>query len=185
MKQNPRNTEYVWEQYRAAIKSFLHSKVSNTDDVDDLLQDILIKTHANLHTLKSGQSVKPWLFQIANRTIIDFYRKNAKQSGLHPEDLWYHENDTTIQQELAHCIEPFIRSLPPEHAALLTAIDIHGTSQKDYAANTGLSYSTLKSRVQKSRSLLRAQFSRCCELTLDKHGNVIDYESRSRHCDGC
>ena len=37
--------EDVWTQYQQAVKSFLHSKVSNPDDVDDLQQEILIKTY--------------------------------------------------------------------------------------------------------------------------------------------
>ena len=66
------NIEEIWQEYRAAIKRFLHSKVSNEADVEDLLQEILIKTYSNLHTVKEQASIKAWLFQIANHVIIDF-----------------------------------------------------------------------------------------------------------------
>lgn len=42
------NLEQVWAEYQQALKSFLHSKVNNTADVDDLLQESLIKTYQNL-----------------------------------------------------------------------------------------------------------------------------------------
>ena len=66
------NLEQVWAEYQQALKSFLHSKVNNTADVDDLLQEILIKTYQNLDKVQDVSSVKSWLFQLANHTIIDF-----------------------------------------------------------------------------------------------------------------
>jgi len=179
------NVESVWSEYRASIKAFLHSKVSNPDEVDDLLQDILTKTYKNLHRVKSESSIKSWLFQIASHAIIDFYRERGKSSSLSADDLWYVENDISIEQSLSHCIKPFINALPKEAAALLTAIDIQGQSQKEYAKNVGVSYSTLKSRVQKARSQLRGLFEDCCHLSLDLHGNIIDFESKSTGCKKC
>jgi len=67
------NIEKIWLEYKTALQRFLHSKVSNEADVDDLLQEILIKTYSNLSTVKDQTSIKAWLFQIANHTIIDFY----------------------------------------------------------------------------------------------------------------
>ena len=45
--------EEIWLAYRAALKRFIHAKVSNEADVDDLLQEILIKTHNNIHIYPS------------------------------------------------------------------------------------------------------------------------------------
>jgi len=179
------NIEQVWAQYRSRIKAFLHSKVSNPDEVDDLLQEILIKSYNKLPDLKSQESVKPWLWQVANNTIIDFYRKNAKSKQLENEPLWFEENDMNIHQQLSKCLEPFIQSLPGESAELLMAIDIQGMSQKDYAQNVGLSYSTLKSRVQKSREALKKVFESCCHYQLDNQGNIVEYERKSSDCKNC
>ena len=180
------NTESVWEEYREALQAFLHSRVSTPDDVDDLLQEILIKTHKNLHTIKSGNSIKSWLFQIANHTIIDFYRKQQSTvKQVTADDLWFAEENTSIQQSLAQCIEPFINALPEESAKLLTAIELQGYSQKAYADKQGISYSTLKSRVQQSRRKLRQLFEDCCHLTLDHRGTVIDFDPKPNNCKNC
>lgn len=179
------NIETVWSEYRASLKSFLHTRVSNTADVDDLLQEILIKTHKNLHSVKSEGSLKSWLFQIANHAIIDFYRKKGKPHELSADDLWYEEDVPEAEQSLARCITPFINALPDESARLLTAIDLNGESQKAYADALGISYSTLKSRVQKSRRLLRGLFNDCCELSLDRNGNIVDFDAKSGRCKKC
>lgn len=174
------NIETVWQQYSSVLKAFLLSKISSPDEAEDLLQEILIKTHQNIHTLQDQQSIKPWLFQIANRTIIDYYRKQAAASNnVQAEDLWYGDLESSesnqVQAELSQCIEPFIAALPDTSASLLDAIDLKGVSQKELAKELDVSYSTLKSRVQKARKELKDLFDDCCHLELDKSGTPIDY----------
>ena len=179
-------TEDIWSLYRAHLKAFLHSKVANPADVDDLLQDIFIKTHNNIQQLATDTSIKSWLFQIAQRTIIDFYRKQGRINRIDAENLWYgddHEPD--IKAELSQCIAPLLSGIPDDAADLLKAIDLNDMSQKDYAQSIGVSYSTLKSRVQKARSLLKSQFEHCCDFHLDSHGNLIEFDQKQTGCKKC
>ncbi|CAH6848198.1 RNA polymerase sigma factor SigZ [Vibrio chagasii] len=183
--------EQVWAEYQQTLKAFLHSKVSNSADVDDLLQEILIKTFQNLHKVQDASSVKSWLFQLANNTIIDFYRKHARQqrdSKIDADNLWFADLDHNeeFKQNLSLCIEPFIQALPEQCAALLLAVDIKGQSQKEIAEAQNISYSTVKSRVQKSRGDLKNLFEQCCNLSLDKQGNVIDCDLKPESgCGNC
>lgn len=185
------NLEQVWAEYQQTLKAFLHSKVSNTADVEDLLQEILIKTFQNLHKVQDASSVKSWLFQLANNTIIDFYRKHARQqrdSKIDADDLWFADLDHNeeFKQKLSLCIEPFIQAFPEQSASLLLAVDIKGQSQKALAEEQNVSYSTIKSRVQKSRGDLKNLFEQCCNLSLDKQGNVIDCELKPESgCSNC
>lgn len=177
--------EEIWRDYQSALTRFLHSRVSSADDVEDLLQDILIKSYKNLQNLKSEGSVKSWVFQIANNAIIDYYRRKAKSQDLKVEDLWYEEENSSIKEELSCCVRPFINALPEDNAKLLHAIDIENVKQKDYAEANNISYSTLKSRVQVSRQKLRGLFEDCCHLTLDKNGSIIDYQQKDSSCSKC
>ncbi|PMJ88293.1 RNA polymerase sigma factor SigZ [Vibrio sp. 10N.261.55.A7] len=178
------NIDTIWSEYRNSLKGFLHKNVANHDDVDDLLQEVLIKTYNKLDTIKDKSKLKSWLFQIANNTIIDFYRKSKPHSELQDETVWQSEPEA-VMEELSDCVVPFIQGLPEEHAALLTAIEIEGIPQKEYAENNGIKYSTLKSRVQKSRQLLHGLFSECCEFSVDAQGNVLDYHQKPTPCSKC
>jgi len=177
--------EKIWLDYRAGLRAFLLNRMSNRDDVDDLLQNIMVKIYEKRHSVKSESSVKSWLFQVANNTLIDHYRSRQREKGLCSSDLWYEEAQADSASDLANCVRPFILALPSNSAKLLTDIDIEGQSQKEYAAQLGLSYSTLKSRVQKAREQLRSLFEDCCYLSLDVKGNVIDFEPKSDSCDNC
>jgi len=179
------NVEIIWKEYSSSLKAFLHANVSNPDDVDDLLQDILLKTYQKLHHVKDTHKIKPWLFQVANRAIIDFYRKQAKDHKIVADELWYHENDISVHTQLSRCILPFIQALPADDAEMLTSIEIEGVSQKAFAEKAGMKYSTLKSRVQKSREKLNTLFQECCELSLDRKGSIIDFQSKKGECHKC
>ena len=181
------NLEIVWSEYRAALESFLHSKISNSADVEDLLQEILIKSYQNIDTLKSDESIKSWLYQITKNSITDFYRKNNKVAKLNHDELWYSEISDIegVKQSLSKCVLPFINTLPRETAELLISIDIEGQSQKEYANQNNISYSTLKSKVQKGRRDLRQLFNDCCHFNFDKHGNIMGFDPKSNSCKNC
>lgn len=179
--------EEIWTAYRDRLKRFLHSKISNEADVEDLLQEISIKVFTGLKSLQDETKLQAWLFQTAHRAIIDHYRRQAKGKDMHLGDLWYveEESQSEILNELERCVEPFLSALPPSTAQMLQAIELDGVTQKDYAAAHGLSYSTLKSRVQKARAELLTVFEDCCHLSLDAQGNIMDYQSKSGSCKKC
>lgn len=178
--------DQIWHEYRAGLNAFLHSKLSNPDDVDDLLQEILLKSYLNLASLKDAASIKAWLFQIANRSVIDFYRKNGRAKEARHLVSEAHESvESTVETELSHCISPFINALPEAQSRLLKVIELESMSQKDYAKKVGIPYSTLKSQVKKARSELKVLFDQCCHYQHDKLGNLIDYENKSDGCSRC
>lgn len=184
------NIEQIWKEYQGRLKGYLHLRVSNPADVDDLLQEILIKTHQNLHKVKTETNVKAWLFQITRNSLIDFYRKNSKLNETQVDELFFvTEESDSNPSDLEDCIEPFINALPEEQAKLLKLVDINGNDQKDLAKTLGINYSTLKSRVQKSRAELKKLFEGCCKFELDNRGNIIDYtqktSSKQKKCTKC
>ncbi|WP_299011389.1 RNA polymerase sigma factor SigZ [uncultured Shewanella sp.] len=185
--------EKIWNEYRLNLKAFLHTKIANEADVEDVLQDILIKTHQHLHTVRTETSVKAWLFQIARNAISDHYRRHSKITqialdewltvsdkgdDIHPLSVHSNKADMNeqVKQELIHCIEPFVHGLSTESRQLLIAIELNGMSQKAYATSHGIAYSTLKSRVKKARTQLRKVFDDCCYMQLDRRGQLMDYE---------
>ncbi|WP_170330803.1 RNA polymerase sigma factor SigZ [Ruegeria arenilitoris] len=177
--------ESVWSEYRASLLAFLRTKVSNQEDADDLLQEILLKTHKSLASLDKVESLKAWLFQIANNAITDFYRAKGRRNTIHPDDLWHSELDEEDQHVLEGCVGPFIGALPPEMGSLLRKVDLQGVPQKDHADELGISYSTLKSQVQASRRKLRELFEDCCNFSLDHKGNIVGYEVKGDNCKPC
>jgi RNA polymerase sigma-70 factor (ECF subfamily) len=182
------NIEEIWNDYGNLLRGFLLSRVKNPEDAEDLLQEILIKTHKNMGSLKDPKKFKAWLFQIARNTLIDYYRKPANTLSIEslPELSELQEESPDVQEamhrELSGCIKPFIKNLPKKYSEAVEAIDIQGISQKDLAKELGLSHSAIKSRVQRGRQKLEELFQECCKYEVDVRGNIIGYESKSDCC---
>lgn len=176
--------EQIWSNYKNNLQAFLYTKVPNHADVDELLQDILLKTHLKLPQLRDINNVKAWLFKIANHAVADFYRKAAKAKRTELVDI-IDEPEYSIKSDLVKCIEPFLSSMPQDEADLIRAIDLEGRSQKAEAEKAGISYSTYKSRMQKSRENLKSLFDLCCDFETDKFGNLIEYQRKSTNKNNC
>jgi len=180
--------EQIWNDYGNLLRRFLLSKVNNPDDAEDLLQEILIKTHKKLGSLKDPKYFKAWLFQIARNTLIDYYRKPSKTLSAQslPELAEIIEEGAEAQEimrlELSQCIKPFIENLPKKYGEAVEAIDLQGISQKELAKELGLSHSAIKSRVQRGRQKLAEFFQECCNYEVDARGNIIGYEAKSECC---
>ena len=178
----------LWQEYEDRLRQFLLSRVKNPADVDDLLQEILIKTYQHLNTVKKPEKLLSWLFQIARNTLIDYYRKSrvetsrqdiVKGAMLTDEEPEQYEQ---VRRELTNCIRPFLNQIPEKYREAIEIVDLQGSSQKELAKKLGLSYSAVKSRVQRGRSMLRAKFEECCRCESDVRGNVVDYEVKANGC---
>ncbi|NMP32015.1 RNA polymerase sigma factor SigZ [Thalassotalea sp. M1531] len=179
------NIEHIWQEYKYQLERFLQRKVSNPSDVEELLQEILLKTHQQLGTVNQANSLKSWLFAIANNTIIDFYRKQKHLEPFDEEMTVFNESATDLKKALAPCLSPFINALDEQSSQLLRDIELGDSSQKDYAENHNIAYSTLKSRLQRSRGELKKLFEQCCTFELDKHGNIVEFIEKSNNCNKC
>ena len=185
MKPPMKTLEVIWNEHRAALRSFLRKRVADPEDVDDLLQEILIRTHGGLPRLREEENLQAWLYRIARNVTVDHYRRAGRDRAVHADDLWYSADDPDTLTELEGCVAPFLAGPPSEEADLLAAVDLGGVSQKDYATEQGISYSTLKSRVQSARRDLRKLFDDCCRTYLDAQGRLVDYRPKSGHCEIC
>jgi RNA polymerase sigma-70 factor (ECF subfamily) len=180
--------QIIWEKYGDRLRNFLLTRVKNPEDAEDLLQEILIKTHQNLASVKDPKKFQSWLYKIARNTLTDYYRKPVPtisgQTLPELEDLGDKKLDSQeiIREELSKCIKPFINSLPDIYRDALDAVELKGVSQKALANELGVSHSAIKSRVQRGREMLAALFQSCCTYDLDVRGNIIDYHSVPKCC---
>ena len=51
----------------------------NPADAEDLTQEVYLKVHKNIDTVKDSESSKYWLFKVTRNTCLDFHRKNIRK----------------------------------------------------------------------------------------------------------
>ena len=188
MKDN-HNVESVWNEFSGQIRSYLLGKVNRKDDADDLLQDIFIKIHNNLGELKDEKKLAPWIHQIVRNSLTDYYRKKRLDTSEYNEDAITSDIDETDDEIfsacVANCINVFINRLPERYKVPLELSDIKGLKQKDIAKQMGLSYSGLKSRVQRGREMMKDMFIDCSCYIHQSDGQFITDKFDYENCEIC
>ncbi len=184
MKPQPVPLETIWNDYGERLRRFLRARVSRPEDADDLAQEILIKVHSNLSQLQDSGKLQSWLFQIARNALTDHHRKSAasrsRQDAAENEN--HSDSENTARLELTRCLEPFLQELPDKYRDAVTAVDLNGEAQNRLAEKYGISYSALKSRVQRGRAMLKDLFFKCCAYEIDARGRIVSYQSKRDCC---
>lgn len=166
----------LWIEHTTRLRAYIARRVREHDAVDDILQDVFLRAHAGLHSVKSQGSMSAWLYRIAANAITDHYRGRKPSEEL-PEEVATPEPEPDYIAELASCLQPLIDDLPESYRLPLVLSEIEGLTQKEVAARLGLSLSGAKSRVQRGREKLRQRVLECCDIETGERG-IVGYEPR-------
>ena len=159
-----KNTENIWNEYNEKLSAFLRTRVDN-DAVEDILQDVFVKIHTRIDTLKEDAKLESWLFQITRNAVIDYYRSKRPTVEL-PE--WIEQEqaneDEIIRKELSSCLTPMIEQLPDKYLTAVKLSEIENKTQREVAEIEKITLAGAKSRVQRGRSILMGMLHECCKF---------------------
>ncbi len=185
-------TKELWEQMHERLLSFIKQHVATIHDAEDILQEVFVRIHSNLGSLKDTQSVTAWVYQVARNAIADYHRKRASADGAVKKLAASINDDVQIPQqaeatekqaakaiaELSRCMEPLVRQLSEPYRRVIALTELNQVTQKDAAQELGLSVSGVKSRVQRGRTKIKELLQDCCNVELDRRRGVVDYQRR-------
>ena len=78
--ENQNNFAYIIEKYKYKLSAYI-KRISGLadEDIEDVLQDIFIKTYQNLHNFDQDLKFSSWIYRIAhNQTISNFRKLKAR-----------------------------------------------------------------------------------------------------------
>jgi RNA polymerase sigma-70 factor (ECF subfamily) len=181
--------EMIWNKMHLRLRGFILSRVPDEADADDLLQEVFLRIHTNLQTVRDLQRLESWIFQITRNTIADYYRARRRSV---PLDEAVYENhpaasepeEPAALEELASTLRDVVEALPEPYRQALLLTEFEGLSQREMAFRLGLSFSGAKSRVQRARQKVMDALLACCHFEFDVRGTVCCYRSRCCCCAG-
>ena len=185
MLPQPLTTEQVWNAFHARLLHFIQKRVADAGTAEDILQDVFLKIHQQIESLKDVKKLESWVYQITRHAIIDSYRSKKLTITLEePEVLQLPEElpDDDIVSELFPSIRAMVNSLSPQDRQALILTEYQGLTQKELSKRLNISFSGAKSRVQRARQRLKQLLLACCHFELDTRGHILNYEP---HCQCC
>ena len=75
LKGDEKSLEILFERYLKPIYGFVYRSIGGQIEAEDVTQEVFIKVWKNLKKFDQEKKFKPWIFQIAKNTSIDFLRK--------------------------------------------------------------------------------------------------------------
>jgi RNA polymerase sigma-70 factor (ECF subfamily) len=171
-------TEFV-EKLRAFIRARIPDKVT----ADDLMQETLLKVYRSRASLRDDDRLEAWLYRIARRTLIDYYRKRRPSEEL-PASMKSESEDevSAIRDAVLFSTIRFMEELPELYRVPLKLSELEGMSMANVALRLGLSLTAVKSRVRRGRQMIKKKLQDCCHFEFDQHGKVIGWERRNPRC---
>lgn len=171
-------TEFV-----AKLRGFIRARVPDNATADDLTQETLLKVYRSRASLRKDDRLEAWLYRIARRTLIDYYRKRRSSEEL-PASLKSESEDevSAIRDAVFLSTIRFIAELPDAYRIPVELSELEGMSMADIALRLGLSLTAVKSRIRRGRQMLKKMLQNCCHFEFDQRGKVIGWERRNLRC---
>ena len=188
--------ETVFEQFDAALRAFVRSRVGDPNAAEDVLQEAYLRIHTRIQDLREDEKIKAWVYAVVRSAIADHYRRTktaayretawsdagADRKAEDPVGLLETEAEAELKERLDRALKNMLGCLPDEHRDALIATEYEGIKQRELAQRLGISVSGAKSRVQRARARLKELLLVCCEFELDRTGQVVDFRNKGSCC---
>lgn len=152
-------TREIYQKYEARLRGFIAQKVSDEQDVEEILQDTFVSAFDSSPTFSGRSSFFTWLCGIAKHEIADFYRKRKIKTilssrfpfleGLADQALGPEEE--LIEAELKREIRAVFRKLSEGYREVLRLKYIDGYSVAQIAEELGTTFKAVESRLFRAR----------------------------------
>jgi len=176
--------------YRQRVFEYFLSKTRSGHESNDLTQEVFVKVLNRWDDLQNINDINAWIFRISRNTLIDFYRKNNRSKEvaevefeIENTDHAYHQDDW--MESMLECQNNFLQSLDNQTSTLIQKVDLEGFSQKELAANMGIAYPTVRSKVQRGRAQLKQMFLDACDMEYDSAGHLVSCSHKSSCSPNC
>ncbi len=192
-----RRTRASWSALAAELRRFVARRVPAAD-VDDVVQEILLRVQRGVAGLEDAERFGPWVTRIARNCVADRGRARVRAPVAVDIDAvdvdagppWAAGDDDDdeqrdVQRGLLACLSGLVAELPGPYRQALVLTELEGLTQERAAHMEGISVSGMKSRVQRGRRMLRALFERCCHTPQDARGRVVACEPWPRAAQPC
>lgn len=94
-----RDFTFLVREFSLSVRAFIHSRVQNRADAEDLAQQTFISAYRGLEKFDTEQSFEGWLIGIAKNRILMHFRTSDRRRSAH--EKFCEECLTRIEPEMA------------------------------------------------------------------------------------
>lgn len=158
------------ERYERLVFGFLLARARCIQDVEDVVQDSFVRAYKHLASFDLDRKFSAWLLTIARNLLFDLYKKNSRSlsstdvvidilsaSSASPHEEAAQPSEIIIRRERFRRITELIKSLDEDLKVPFLLRVVNEMPYQDIADALGLPLQTVKNRIFKARTMLRAE----------------------------
>ncbi|TAK96725.1 RNA polymerase sigma factor [Patescibacteria group bacterium] len=84
---NPDLYREVVRRYQRKLFSYLYRLLSNKEEVEDVLQNVFVKTFRNLKKFDTHKKFSSWIYRIAHNEAVNVLKRRSRKQFVSWEDL--------------------------------------------------------------------------------------------------
>jgi len=164
-------------QYHQPLYSLIARSLTDPADAADITQEVFIKVFRSIRGFHGESSLRTWLYRIAlheasnqrrwwsrhkrQELTIDSASEPEDDSGGHPLSAILADDgdspfDYAVQAEMRERVEAALRQIPESFRTVVVLREIEGFGYEEIAEILNVNLGTVKSRLTRGRSALRA-----------------------------
>ncbi len=157
------------KKYQKQIHALAWRKVGDFHVAEDITQDTFFKAYQRLHTLKEPQRFAGWLYVIATRRCLTWFRKKRLQKqalenvgtpATNKDAYSRHvaeEQAKTVDKEQQEVVKKLLETLQESDRTVITLHYFGEMTCEEMSEFLGVSANTIKSRLRRARNRLKKE----------------------------
>lgn len=160
-----RKVEKLYEKYHKLMYVLAYNILKHHEDAEDAVIESWEKIICHLDKISEidCQETKSFLVIVVERTAIDYYRKNKKQSGVqvlideYEESPYFATKDKALENLELYQV---LRYIPKKYSEILILYYVNGFTGKEIANLLGIKEDAVMARLSRGRKRLKKELSR-------------------------
>jgi RNA polymerase sigma-70 factor (ECF subfamily) len=151
------------ERYQARLLRYGRKFLSNEDHIEDIVQDVFIKTYQNIRGFDAGRKFSPWIYRIAHNAFVNALRKKGREPVMSVDfDIFtdhpvYHYDPVEDEDRKAmHAtVEAGLGALTPLYKEIIVLYYIEELSYQEISEILHIPLGTVSVRLRRGREALK------------------------------
>jgi RNA polymerase sigma-70 factor, ECF subfamily len=149
----------------------------NQEDTEEVLQDVFVTVFKKIDSFKGESAFSSWLYRITVNTAFMKLRKRKQSATISLEEVTPSVKESWVanrsdaadvnylcsQHQLRAELDDAVQKLPEEYRIIFILRDVDGLSNQEVSEVLEISVPAVKSRLHRSRLMLRKRLARFYE----------------------
>lgn len=172
MSKPNQNFSSIYHDYKQLVYNVALHYLQNTEDAEEVMQDVFVKVYQSLDAFKNESTLKTWIYRITINQSLDFIKKKKSKKhffifGKKSDSEYEVNNISTFEhpgiqlenKEEAKILFDVINTLPDNQKTAFILSKVDGLSNTEISEIMEMSISAIESLLFRAKKSLQEKLS--------------------------